>query len=128
MHRYELTEAQWEKIAPFFPDRYHDGGAGKPWKDHRPLVTGILWRRHTAAPWPDIPPATAPGRPSTTASAAGGSTAPGPRFSTPSCCAWTRLVSSTVTSGWLMRPLFAPAEPRPGRKKKSRRAAPLGRA
>jgi transposase len=56
MHRYELTDAQWEKLAPFFPDRYHDSGPGAPWKDHRTLVNGILWRLHTGAPWPDIPP------------------------------------------------------------------------
>jgi transposase len=56
MHRYELTDAQWAIIAPFFPDRYHEGAAGKPWKDHRTLVNGILWRLHTGAPWPDIPP------------------------------------------------------------------------
>jgi transposase len=55
MRRYELTDAQWEKIAPFFPDRYHHGGPGPPWKDHRSVVNGILWRLHTGAPWPDIP-------------------------------------------------------------------------
>src|SRR5262245_6947909 len=55
MHRYDLTDGQWEKIAPFFPDRHHHGGSGPPWKDHRPLVNGILWRLHTGAPWPDLP-------------------------------------------------------------------------
>ena len=55
MHRYELTDAQWERIAPFFPDRSHHGGPGHPRKDHRPLVNGILWRLHTGAPWPDVP-------------------------------------------------------------------------
>lgn len=55
MHRYELTDAEWERIAPCFPDRTHHGGAGHPWNDHRPLVNGILWRLHTGAPWPDVP-------------------------------------------------------------------------
>ena len=55
MYRYELTDGQWEQIAPFFPDRYHHGGAGHPWKAHRPLVNGILWHLHTGAPWPDTP-------------------------------------------------------------------------
>ena len=41
MYRYELTDRQWEQIAPFFPDRYHHGGAGRPWKDHRLLVNGM---------------------------------------------------------------------------------------
>ena len=55
MYRFDLTDAQWEKIASFFPDRYHHGGVGHPWKDHRPLVNGILWHLHTGAPWPDTP-------------------------------------------------------------------------
>jgi transposase len=55
MHRYDLTDAQWTLIEPFFPDRYHHGKAGHPWKDHRPLVHGILWHLHTGAPWPDVP-------------------------------------------------------------------------
>src|SRR5262245_45722223 len=53
MYRHELTDVQWEQISSFFPDRHHHGGAGRPWKDHRLLVNGILWRLHTGAPWPD---------------------------------------------------------------------------
>jgi transposase len=55
MHRYELTDAQWECIAPFFPDRYHHDRAGRPWSAHRRMVNGILWHLHTGAPWPDLP-------------------------------------------------------------------------
>ena len=55
MHRYDLSDAQWRVIEPFFPDCYHQGGPGHPWKDHRPLVNGILWHLHTGAPWPDVP-------------------------------------------------------------------------
>lgn len=55
MHRYELTDAQWEQLSPFFPQRDHDGAPGPPWKDHRTIVNGILWHLHTGAPWPDIP-------------------------------------------------------------------------
>ena len=55
MYRYDLTDAQWRLIESFFPDRYHHGGAGHPWGDHRPLVSGILWHLHTGAPWPDSP-------------------------------------------------------------------------
>jgi transposase len=40
---------------PLLPDRYHQGQAGHPFKDHRPLVNGILWHWHTGAPWPDTP-------------------------------------------------------------------------
>src|SRR5262245_2947776 len=55
MYRYDLSDAQWYRLAPFFPDRYHHGQAGHPWKDHRPPVNGILWHLHTGAPWPDTP-------------------------------------------------------------------------
>ncbi len=55
MYRFDLTNAQWARIAPLFPDRYHHGGAGHPWNDHRPLVNGILWHLHAGAPWPDTP-------------------------------------------------------------------------
>ena len=55
MYRYDLTDAQWEQLAPFFPDRYHRGQAGHPWNPHRPLVNGILWHLHTGAPWEDTP-------------------------------------------------------------------------
>jgi len=55
MYRFDLTDDEWGRIEPFFPERYHHGGAGRPWKDHRPLVNGILWHLHTGAPWPDTP-------------------------------------------------------------------------
>jgi transposase len=54
-YRFDLTDVQWAKIADGFPDRYHHGQAGHPFKDHRPLVNGILWHLHTGAPWPDTP-------------------------------------------------------------------------
>jgi transposase len=54
-YRFDLSDAQWERIRGSFPDRYHHGGRGHPWKDHRPLVNGILWHLHTGAPWPDTP-------------------------------------------------------------------------
>jgi transposase len=55
MYRFDLTEEQWLKIRDLFPDRYHHGRAGRPFKDHRTLVNGILWHLHTGAPWPDTP-------------------------------------------------------------------------
>ena len=55
MHRYELSDPQWARIEPFLPHRTHHGKAGHPFKDHRPLVNGILWILHTGAPWRDLP-------------------------------------------------------------------------
>jgi transposase len=55
MHRYELSDQQWARIAPFFPHRFHNGKPGHPFNDHRPIVNGILWILHTGAPWRDLP-------------------------------------------------------------------------
>jgi len=55
MDRYELSEAEWVRIAPFFPHPTHWGGVGRPWHPHRTVVNGILWHLHTGAPWRDIP-------------------------------------------------------------------------
>ncbi len=55
MHRYELTQDQWEIIAPFFPQPGHNDRPGHPWWDHRCLVNAILWHLHTGAPWRDLP-------------------------------------------------------------------------
>jgi len=53
--RHELSQRQWERIAPLFPHPTHQDGRGRPWEDHQRLLNGILWRLHTGAPWRDIP-------------------------------------------------------------------------
>jgi transposase len=55
MARYELSDAQWARLAYFLPHPAHWAGAGHPWHPHRPLVNGILWHLHTGAPWRDVP-------------------------------------------------------------------------
>jgi transposase len=54
-HRYELSQEQWERLAPLLPSPRHEGGRGRPLEDHRRIFNGILWRLHTGAPWRDIP-------------------------------------------------------------------------
>ncbi|MFI7288736.1 IS5 family transposase [Streptomyces anulatus] len=50
--RGESTDAAWERIAPLLPQM--DGG-GRPWRDHRQVVNGVLRRLRTGAPWRDLP-------------------------------------------------------------------------
>jgi transposase len=49
--RHELTDAQWARLAPLLPPRK----PGKPRKDDRLVIDGILWKLATGAPWRDLP-------------------------------------------------------------------------
>jgi transposase len=51
--RHELTEEQWERLAPLLPPQKPN--VGRPNLDHREILNGILWRLKTGAPWRDLP-------------------------------------------------------------------------
>ena len=51
--RYDVTDAQWERLAPLLPPE--KPATGRPADPHRPIVHGILWLKRTGAPWRDIP-------------------------------------------------------------------------
>jgi len=53
MRRHELSDQQWELLAPFFPPRPRRRGG--QWKDDRTVLNGIFWRLNTGAPWRDLP-------------------------------------------------------------------------
>ena len=53
MDRPELTDAQWETLRPFLPPQ--KPRTGRPAKDHRTVLEGILWVLRTGAPWRDLP-------------------------------------------------------------------------
>ena len=52
----DLTDEQWEVLAPLIPDppRRADGW-GRPWREPRAVLNGILWVLRTGAPWHDLP-------------------------------------------------------------------------
>jgi transposase len=53
----DLTEEQWAFVAPLIskPRRRKDG-RGRPWRDPRDVLDGVLWVLRTGAPWKDLPP------------------------------------------------------------------------
>ena len=50
--RHALSDAQWEVLRPLLPT---NDRRGRPYKDHRLVLDGILWILHTGAPWRDLP-------------------------------------------------------------------------
>ncbi len=53
MNRGDLTNEQWEQLAPLLPPQKPH--TGRPGLDHRTIVNGILWVLRTGAPWRDLP-------------------------------------------------------------------------
>jgi len=53
MNRQTLTDAQWERLEPLLPPQ--KPATGRPAKDHRTVVEGILWQLATRTPWRDLP-------------------------------------------------------------------------
>ena len=53
----DLTDAQWARVGPLIgePPRRTDR-RGRPWRDTREVVHGVLWVLRTGAPWKDLPP------------------------------------------------------------------------
>jgi len=51
--RFELTDAEYERIVPLLPSvKPRRGGR---WRDHRQVLNGILFRVRTGCPWRDVP-------------------------------------------------------------------------
>jgi putative transposase len=51
--RYELTEAQWQRIELLLPGR--SGTVGRPAADNRRFVNGVLWVIRSGMRWADLP-------------------------------------------------------------------------
>ncbi len=48
-----LTDGQWGRISGLMPSS--DGKRGKPFRDHRQVVEGIIYRYRTGVAWRDLP-------------------------------------------------------------------------
>jgi transposase len=53
MSRRDLTNWEWEQLSPLLPPS--KPRTGRPNKDHRQVINGILWILRTGAPWRDLP-------------------------------------------------------------------------
>ena len=52
MVRHRLTDCEWDLICDLFPP---PARTGRPPRDRRQIVDGILWILRTGAPWRDLP-------------------------------------------------------------------------
>jgi transposase len=48
----ELSGAAWARVEPLMPQAE---GRSRPWRDHRPVVEGIVFRYRTGVAWRDLP-------------------------------------------------------------------------
>jgi transposase len=52
----ELTDEQWEIVRALIPPpRRRADGRGRPWRDTRQVLEGILWVLRSGARWQDLP-------------------------------------------------------------------------
>ena len=49
-----LSDAVWARIEPLLPAVR--GPMGPPFRPHRPVVEGVIYRLRTGVPWRDLPP------------------------------------------------------------------------
>ena len=52
MIRHRLTDEQWDMISDLFPE---PAATGRPPRDRREIMDGILWILRTGSPWRDLP-------------------------------------------------------------------------
>lgn len=53
VRRYELTDEQWNQLAPLLPPQRPR--TGRPSLDHRTILNGILWIKRSGSAWRDLP-------------------------------------------------------------------------
>jgi transposase len=48
-----ISDAGWARIEPLLPSS--DGRRGRPFRDHRQVIEGIIFRLRVGLPWRDLP-------------------------------------------------------------------------
>ena len=52
----DLTEAQWEVVRGHIPQKeFKNKKRGRPWRDPRDVLNGVLWVLKTGAQWQELP-------------------------------------------------------------------------
>jgi transposase len=52
----DLTDEQWKLLEAVIPKpTRREDGRGRPWRDPREVLNGILWVLRTGASWKDLP-------------------------------------------------------------------------
>ena len=54
MKRHELTKEQWERVKAVLPAK-RTGKRGRPRKDDRSMLNGMLWIARSGAQWRELP-------------------------------------------------------------------------
>lgn len=53
MRRYEISDENWERIAPLLPGKKSD--PGRTAEDNRRFINAVLWIARSGAAWRDLP-------------------------------------------------------------------------
>lgn len=53
MRRYEISDENWERIAPLLPGKKSD--PGRTAEDNRGFINAVLWIARSGAAWRDLP-------------------------------------------------------------------------
>jgi transposase len=51
----ELTDVQWELLKPLVAPKTPKKRRGRPWRDTRQVLEGVLWILRTGAQWSELP-------------------------------------------------------------------------
>jgi transposase len=52
----DITDQQWALVEPFLREKRRPDGRGRPFREARQVLNGVLWILRTGAAWQDLPP------------------------------------------------------------------------